>query len=118
VCTAATASDGQELPVGISRPRRLIRPSAKEESEARRRSWRWPLPISSEHAAIKERIERLWAEFIGPLDLESPHFHERLDERIVEDPDIANVGARAFQVAREEEEYLASQGVDPRPWGW
>jgi hypothetical protein len=75
-----------------------------------------PPPISEEHAAIRERIERLWAEFIGPLDPESPDFRERLNERIREDPNIANVGARAWQVAREEEEYLAGQGVDPRPW--
>jgi hypothetical protein len=116
VCTAATASDGQELPVGISRPRRLIRPSAKEESEARRRSWRWSLPISSEHAAIKERIERPWAEFISPLDPDSPDFDERLDELIVEDPNLANMGARVLAVAYEEEEYLFSQGVPSRPW--
>jgi hypothetical protein len=77
-----------------------------------------PPPISEEHAAMRERIERLWAEFIGPLDPESPDFRERLGERIREDPNIANVGARAWQVAREEEEYLLSQGVDPRPWRW
>jgi hypothetical protein len=84
--------------------------------EERERHTPLPPPVSEEHAAIRERIELLWAEFIGPLDPESPDFRERLDERIAKDPDIANVGARALEVAREEEEYLASLGVDPRPW--
>jgi hypothetical protein len=77
-----------------------------------------PPPVNEEHAAMRERIARLWAEFIGPLDPDSPDFKERLDERIAADPDIANIGAHILELAREEEEYLASQGVDPRPWDW
>jgi hypothetical protein len=75
-----------------------------------------PLPISSEHAAMRERIEQLWAEFIGPLDPESRDFRVKLDRRIAENPDLVNDAADLLGLMQEEQRFLAGEGVDPRPY--
>jgi hypothetical protein len=103
-----------------------------------------PPPISDEHAAIRERIERRGTEiaamsrqFVHAVAAHDPGLPEdaSLDEafqaltelaqrshgcsELVEDyADIANDAAGLFVLMREEKEYLAGQGVDPQPWGW
>jgi hypothetical protein len=70
-----------------------------------------PPPISAEHAAIRERIERAMAELEGQI----PEGMD-LDGAIHQNPDLANDAADLLVLMREEQEFLLSQGVDPRPW--
>jgi hypothetical protein len=72
-----------------------------------------PPPISAEHAAMRARIEHGMAELKGQI----PDGKD-LDEAIYENFDLANDAAELVGLMREEEEFLAGQGVDPRPWGW
>jgi hypothetical protein len=81
-----------------------------EERAAREPS---PPPISVEHAAMRERIERCMAELEGQI----PDGKD-LDEAIYENPDLANVAAELVGLMREERDFLTGQGMDPRPWGW
>jgi hypothetical protein len=64
------------------------------EGEASRRSWRWPPPVSAEHAALRQTL------------------HEATSES----PDLANDAADLLVLMREEQEFLAGEGVDPRPY--
>ncbi len=41
---------------------------------------------------------------------------ERLEERVEENPELANVGAELIALKREERELLAKNGVDYRPY--
>jgi hypothetical protein len=50
-----------------------------------------PPPISEEHAAMRDRIERAWGAVVKLIP-------------------------EGTEMAREEEEFLVSQGVDPRPY--
>src|SRR5215213_9800915 len=64
--------------------------------EASRRSWRWPPPVSAEHAALRQSLHGATSET----------------------PDLANDVADLLVLMQEEQRFLASLGVDPRPWGW
>jgi hypothetical protein len=70
-----------------------------------------PPPISSEHAALRERIERGLAALEGQI----PDGKD-LDEAVVEDPDLAAPAVECLVLMQEEEELLAGLGVDPRPY--
>jgi hypothetical protein len=70
-----------------------------------------PPPISSEHAAMRDRIERCIAELEGQI----PDGKD-LDEAVVEDPDLAAPAVECLVLMQEEEEFLAGLGVDPRPY--
>jgi hypothetical protein len=43
---------------------------------------------------------------------------KHLDEAVYENSELANDVALLVALMREEREFLAGQGVDPRPWGW
>jgi hypothetical protein len=74
-----------------------------------------PPPISAEHAAIRERIERDMAALLKqPPD--GKEFTEALDEAIRENPDLDNDAADLLDLMFEEQDFLAGQGVDPRPY--
>ena len=70
-----------------------------------------PPPISEEHAAMRDRIERCMAELEGQI----PDGKD-LDEAVVEDPDLAAPVAELLVLERKEQDFLADQGVDPRPY--
>jgi hypothetical protein len=72
-----------------------------------------PPPISAEHAAMRERIQRGMA----ALEEQIPEGMD-LDEAIMENLDLANDAAELVGLMRDERDFLAGQGVDPRPWGW
>ena len=80
-----------------------------EEERARRGPV--PPPISSEHAAMRDRIERGIAALLDPQDPE-----RGIDELIEENPGLASSAAELLGLMREEWEFLASLGVDPRPY--
>jgi hypothetical protein len=72
-----------------------------------------PSPIPSEHAALRDRIE------CGVVELERQiPDAKHLDEAVYENSELANDVALLVELMREEREFLAGQGVDPRPWGW
>jgi hypothetical protein len=70
-----------------------------------------PPPISSEHAAMRDRIERELAELEGQI----PEGMD-LDEAVADNPDLAAPAVECLVLMQEEEELLAAQGVDPRPY--
>jgi hypothetical protein len=70
-----------------------------------------PPPVSSEHAAMRDRIERCMAE----LKEQIPDGKD-LDEAVVEDPDLAAPAVECLVLMQEEEAFLAGEGVDPRPY--
>jgi hypothetical protein len=103
-----------------------------------------PPPISSEHAAIRDRIERREAEVdarIGRFVRAVAELHPRLPEdaslleahRALMDlrdhPGHPELAEESIEIAcddfidlwklhEEERDLLVSRGVDPRPWGW
>jgi hypothetical protein len=60
---------------------------------------------------MRERIEGEWA----LLREQIPEGMD-LDEAMYENPDLANEGAELLVLMRKEQDYLAAQGVDPRPY--
>ena len=80
-----------------------------EEERARRGPV--PPPISAEHERMRDRIERGLAALLDPQDLE-----RGIDELIEENPGLASSAAQLLGLMREEWEFLASLGVDPRPY--
>jgi hypothetical protein len=112
--------------------------------EERERHTPPPPPISSEHAAIRERIERREAEIEGrigrfvravaaldPRLPEDASFEEA--DRVLMDlrdhPEHPELAEESIEIAcddfidlwklhEEERDLLVSRGVDPRPWGW
>jgi hypothetical protein len=83
-----------------------------EEDRERRRPP--PPPISAEHAALRDRIER----DLAALREQIPEGVVDIAEGVLENPELANVAALLVGLMREERDFLAGQGVDPRPWGW
>jgi hypothetical protein len=71
-----------------------------------------PPPVSEEHAAMRERIERCLAALFDPDDPDG----KDLDERIAENPDLANDTVDCLVLMQEEQGFLAELGVDPRPY--
>jgi hypothetical protein len=88
--------------------KRRIDAVLEEERERRRPP---PPPISPEHAAMRDRIERA----IGSVQKQVPEGMD-LEEASDENPELANAGAHILVLMREERDYLAGQGVDPRPF--
>jgi len=72
-----------------------------------------PPPISEEHAEMRDRIEHGMA----ALEQQIPE-GTNLDEAVVENPVLANVAAELLVLMREERNFLAGQGEDPRPLHW
>jgi hypothetical protein len=72
-----------------------------------------PPPISAEHAAMRERIERAKAELEEQFP-EGKDLGGAIDEKVK----LANDAAVLAWLMRKEREFLAGQGVDPRPWRW
>jgi hypothetical protein len=85
-----------------------------------------PPPISEEHAAMRERIEHALgamyekvAQALEGKDLDEAVREDpdlALHEAVGENPEIGNDAAIYIMMAREEAAFLASQGVDPRPY--
>jgi hypothetical protein len=70
-----------------------------------------PPPISPAHAALRNRIER----DMGAVLKQVPEGME-LEEALDQNPELAASGARIIGLIREERDFLASQGVDPRSY--
>jgi hypothetical protein len=70
-----------------------------------------PPPISEEHAAMRERVERAWG-VVVKLIPEGIDYEEAMDQS----EEIRDLTLDYFVMADEEVEFLASQGVDPRPY--
>jgi hypothetical protein len=106
----------------VRRLRRRMDAVLDEDRERRRPI---PPPISEEHAAMRERIERMWGGMLAhaasalgknPEDLDDEDWEIGFKEACKEDPELRHVPARIIVLAREEAEFLAGQGVDPRPY--
>jgi hypothetical protein len=70
-----------------------------------------PPPISEEHAAMRERIERAWGAVVKLIP-EGTDYEEAMDQS----EEIRDLTLDYLEMAREEVEFLAIQGVDPRPY--
>jgi hypothetical protein len=70
-----------------------------------------PPPISEEHAAMRERIERAWGAVVKLIP-EGTDLEEALDQS----EEIRDLTLDYLVLEREEVEFLVSQGVDPRPY--
>jgi hypothetical protein len=70
-----------------------------------------PPPISEEHAAMRERIERAWGAVVKLIP-EGTDLEVALDQS----EEIRDLTLDFLVMADEEVEFLASQGVDPRPY--
>jgi hypothetical protein len=92
----------------IDRLRRRIDRVIEEERE---RGKPPPPPISEEHAEMRDRIQHR----IGAV-LELVPEGTELEEALAQSDELANAGAQIIVLMREEQTYLASQGVDPRPY--
>ena len=92
----------------IRQLRRRIDAVLEAERERRRPP---PPPISPEHAAMRDRIERA----IGAVHKQIPEGMD-LEEACDQNPELANAGVHILVLMREEGEFLAGQGVDPRPY--
>jgi hypothetical protein len=85
-----------------------------------------PPPINEEHAALRRRIAELYRIIFDPedpeglLDPEDPDliewFEETYDERVKENPELANIARTLIRLKREEWSLLAKNGVDCRPY--
>jgi succinate dehydrogenase flavin-adding protein (antitoxin of CptAB toxin-antitoxin module) len=85
-----------------------------------------PPPINEEHAALRRRIAEAYRTLFDPeapeglLDTEDPDllewFEETYDERVKENPELANILRTLIRLQREEVELLAKNGVDYRPY--
>jgi hypothetical protein len=65
---------------------------------------------------MRDQIEQGLAELLGPEDPDSTDPTVRLEERIAENPDLANDAAECLVLMQEEKEFLTDLGVDPRPY--
>ena len=70
-----------------------------------------PPPISEEHAAMRERIERAWGAVVKLIP-EGTDLEEAMDQS----EEIRDLTIDILMMEGEEVEFLASQGVDPRPY--
>ena len=86
-----------------------------------------PPPINEEHAALRRQITELYRIVFddpevpeGLLDPEDPDlwewFEETLDERVEENPELADNLRTLVRLQREEDELLDKNGVDVRPY--
>jgi hypothetical protein len=74
-----------------------------------------PPPISEEHAEMRNRIQhRIGAALeLVPEGMDLEGALARCDDESVE---LANAGAHIIVLMRQEQTFLAGQGVDPRPY--
>ena len=70
-----------------------------------------PSAISAAHGAIRGRIERA----MGALHEQIPEGTD-LEEAMDQSEEIRDLSLDILVLMREEHEFLASQGVDPRPY--
>src|ERR687898_1118012 len=70
-----------------------------------------PPPLNQEHAAMRERIERAWGAVVKLIP-EGTDYEEAMDQS----EEIRDLTLDFLEVAREEVEFLVSQGVDPRSY--
>ena len=85
-----------------------------------------PPPINEEHAALRRRIAEACRTLFDPegpeclFDLEDPDliewFEEAYDERVKENPELDDILRTLVRLQREEDELLAKNGVDYRPY--
>jgi hypothetical protein len=85
-----------------------------------------PPPINEEHAALRRRMAELYRIIFDPedpeglLDPEDPDliewFEETYDERVKENPELADIARTLIRLRREEWSLLAKNGVDYRPY--
>jgi hypothetical protein len=99
----------------------------EEERERRRPLIPPPPPINEEHAALRRRMAELYRIAYddpevpeGLLDPEDPDlwewFEETLDERVEENPELADNLRTLVRLQREEWDLLDKNGVDYRPY--
>jgi hypothetical protein len=111
----------------IRRLKRRLDAVLEKERERRRPLSPPPPPINEEHAALRRQIAELYRIFFddpevpeGLLDPEDPNlwegFEETLDERVEENPELADVLRTVVRLRREEDTLLAENGVDYRPY--
>ena len=94
--------------------RRIDAVLAKEQERGRPLSPP-PPPISEEHADLRRQIAEFYRTLLDPENPEGTETMERLEERIDENRELANVGAQLIALKREERELLAKNGVDYPP---
>jgi hypothetical protein len=70
-----------------------------------------PSPISEEHAAMRERIERAWGGVVKLIPVGTD-----LEEAMDRSEEIRDLSIDILEMESEEVEFLASPGVDPRPY--
>jgi hypothetical protein len=85
-----------------------------------------PPPINEEHAALRRRMAEAYRTLFDPegpeglLDPEDPDliewFEETYDERVKENPELANIAETLLWLHGEEDELLTKNGVDYRPY--
>jgi hypothetical protein len=88
-----------------------------------------PPPINEEHAALRRQIAEAYRTLFDPFDPENPEglldpedpdliewFEETYDERVKENPELANIARTLIRLKREEWSLLAKNGVDCRPY--
>jgi hypothetical protein len=110
----------------IRRLRRRMDAVLEEERERRRPLSPPPPPINAAHAALRRQIAELYRILFAPedpealLDPEDPDliewFEETYDERVKENPELANIPSTLIRLQREECTLLAKNGVDYRPY--
>jgi hypothetical protein len=110
----------------IRRLRRRVDAVLEEERKRRRPLSPPPPPINEEHAALRRRMAELYRILFdledqeGLLDTENPDlmewFEETLDERVKENPELADILRTLVRLQREEWSLLAKNGVDYRPY--
>jgi succinate dehydrogenase/fumarate reductase flavoprotein subunit len=92
----------------IRQLRRRIDAVLEQEQERRKPP---PPPVSPEHAEMRDRIQRR----IGAA-LELVPEGMDLEEALAQCDELANAGAHIVVAIRQEQDFLAGQGVDPRPY--
>jgi hypothetical protein len=85
-----------------------------------------PPPINEEHAALRRRMAEAYRTIFDPedpeglLDPEDPDliewFEETYDERVKENPELADIARTLIRLKREEWSLLAKNGVDYGPY--
>jgi hypothetical protein len=76
-----------------------------------------PPPINEEHAALRRKIAEACQTLLDdPENPEGTDQMKSLEERMDEDPELANVAAELLGLQREESALLAKNGVDYRPY--
>jgi hypothetical protein len=106
--------------------KRRIDALLEEERERRKPLPPPPPPLNEEHAALRRRIAEALRTIFDPedpeglIDLEDPDliewFEETYDERVKENPELADILRTLIVLQREEWSLLAKNGVDYRPY--